>query len=270
MTNDISIATVEHLLSLRAPLPDPACPDLEDLAQAIASGMTGGQLSRAFPHLDGCALCRMTAETLSSLPQEPAAPPDVTWLSAARSGRWMLPAAAAALIAGIGALLLWTSADDPSQREKPSPSLRDDGALLPKGTTDSLEVAVARGPARFVLPPFQSVKTGDALGFFYTSATDGYLLIYNVERNGTVTRLSPLSGPARITAGNDVALPDGATVVDGDGDEWIVAAFYDAPPRVDDVERQLRLAATRIKEQPLEVQLDGARTVRVQQVRRTP
>jgi hypothetical protein len=270
MTNDISIATVERLLASRTPLPDPDCPALEDLALAIAAGTTGGELSSAFPHLNGCELCRMTAETLSSLTGEPTVPPDVAGILPARTGRWILPAAAAALFAGIGALLLWSNPEGPARHPEPSPSIRDDGALLPKGSADSLEVAVARGPARFVLPPSQSVETGDALGFFYTSATDGHLLIYNVEHNGTVTRLSPLSGPARIEAGVDVALPDGATVVDGDGDEWIVAAFFHAPPRVDDVERQLRLAAARMKNGQLQVQLDGARTVCVQQVRRNP
>jgi len=271
MTTDISIATVEHLLGLRAPLPDPACPSQEDLAQAISSGMTGEALSRALPHLRSCDLCRRTAEALSALPADLLAPQDVAPVLPLWTGRWILPAAAAAaLIAGISALLLWNIPDGPARPEAPSPSIRDNRLLLPKGAADSLEVAVARGTARFVLSPSRSVERGDALGFFYTSATDGYLLIYNVERNGTVTRLFPLSGPARIAAGVDVALPDGARVVDGDGDEWIVAAFFDTPPVPAEVERQLQSAAGRIHDGELQIPLDGARTVRVQQVRRQP
>jgi hypothetical protein len=142
--------------------------------------------------------------------------------------------------------------------------------LLPKGSSDSLRVAVERGNLRFRVQPMDRLEDGDRVGLFYSATRGGYLLVMTRDQDKHVATLSPARAgeSAPIRPGVDVALPDGAVVGRGESCEWIVAVFSDAPLKESEVRAQIAGAEYVRETCELRLKIPEARMVRIVPVRR--
>ncbi len=166
-------------------------------------------------HLSKCSECRRDLQFLEA---QDAAPKTEGFFAGRRRFRFLAPIAALGLLLGS----LWLT--NIFFEEQPGEHVqRIKGAF-------KLQVAVQRVEDRFVARSGDEFQSGDALGFFYSSAKDGFLSVIFYDAQGNQEKVFPTEqkGAAAVKAGVEVALPDGAVVEDGQGCEWIVALFAEA------------------------------------------
>jgi len=234
----VSEQLVETLLRRRYGPAPAECPGLEQVAAALSFPEDEGVRARASEHLASCAVCReslLALEGSRSVPEPVAAASLWERISNWRHApsfrvrlAWATAGMAAALL-GVGLHHRATSPD----------------MLVPKGSEHAFHIAVQRGASRFRLGPGEALQSGDRLGFFYSAPDASHLVVLDVEADGKAAALFPAGGreSARVLAGEGVGLPDGAIVRDGEGCEWIVAVFADAPLPVAEVREALGDAA---------------------------
>ena len=112
---------------------------------------------------------------------------------------------------------------------------------------------------------------GDRIGFFYHTKHDGYLAVLHVDANGDVTTLFPPAGEhsRSISAGVEVALPDGAVVARAEGRcEWFVGVFSDRALATAPLRATLSAAARQARACRMTVTVEGTRAVSILGVRR--
>ncbi len=200
-----------------------------------AAGESTAEEERAFQaHLASCAGCR---EDLAALADQH---PDAWRVRPARRARvlalrWVAAAAIVLLAAGV---VLW--------RLRPPPEGPGAPELRVKGG-HRLQVAVQRGGERFVARSGAHLLSGDVLGFFYTAPAEAWVAVLFVDEGGRVTRLFPAGEEAlaRLPAGAQRPLPDGAVLEEGKGCEWIVGFFAQRAGPVAPLADALRAAVAR-------------------------
>ncbi len=111
--------------------------------------------------------------------------------------------------------------------------------LRPKGGP-RLTIAARRGADERVAP--RDFLTGDTLGFFYSSPSPVWPMLFFCDERGTVSRIFPSGEPILLPAADNAALPAGVVIEPVSGCEWLVALF--APeterPALDDITATLR------------------------------
>jgi hypothetical protein len=102
--------------------------------------------------------------------------------------------------------------------------------LRPKGTWQ-LHTGVERSGHEFLAYDGIRLETGDRLGFFYTAEQPGTMMILYADEAGDIVLIYPAQAKtsARIDAGREVRVPDGAVVDPGRGCEWVIGLFSDRP-----------------------------------------
>lgn len=91
----------------------------------------------------------------------------------------------------------------------------------------------------------QRLEPGDSLRFAVSSDRDAYLLILNLDANGTVVSFYPYgeAASAALVAGEKALLP-GAVVLDASmGQEWLIAVRSEQPVTVEAMRAQLKTRA---------------------------
>lgn len=211
MTQDLEADIVSYFAERER---EQGCVRHHELARYLA-----GELDSLRAHVESCADCRGLIDALKVTETGWHAP---ATLSAPIPFPRMIRLVAApvlALAAGL-VLFVFTRGTPPDDR------------LTPKGAaTWSLEVAVQRGGQQFLAPSGAALQTGDQLGLFYTAPTDGYLTVLYADAHSEPTRIFPARAPdsAKVTAGSNLPLKDGAVLGEGSGCEWVVGVFTAAP-----------------------------------------
>ncbi|OGQ87721.1 MAG: hypothetical protein A2289_24720 [Deltaproteobacteria bacterium RIFOXYA12_FULL_58_15] len=236
------------------------CPELEDLALVYDGKALPEQIVAAAQHLQECSDCVAAVHLLRSM-DAPAAPARAP----TRIGqKWPWLNMQRLAFAATGLLLLFGTTWVALQSSSVNP-IRS--TLVSKGGGDSIAIAVRRGEERFVAQPTTPLFEGDLLGFFYSAVEPGYLLLLNVDEEGSSSRVFPVRGvvSGEIEAGQNVNLPDGGIMRAGPGCEWLVAVFSQQPLPIKSVEELVGSAAQDSGPEcqwPM-VAFTGARTVSV-------
>jgi hypothetical protein len=182
------------------------------------------ELLRTRTHVESCPVCKESLALFDSTEElweqaakessAPSRPSFTTWFSLPKL---MLASSIAVLLL---AVFIWQPWIQPDGKE---------GILRPKGSFQLL-VAAERLGKTFRVTPGMQLETGDQLGFFYTSAEAGHLMILYADQPGEVVRLFPSKNPksAGIQPGRRVPLDDGARLSKGQGCEWVIAVFSDS------------------------------------------
>lgn len=207
------------------------CPEALLLFRVGAGDATGEEAQVFQSHLSTCGTCRRDLAAFRAA--ELSAPPAFAgWLPTLRL-RWILAGLATVLLLGLGSWWLG--------RETVLPA--SESVFRIKGD-HRLAIAVQRGDRRFVAASGDVFETGDVLGFFYTAPSDCWLVVLFTDERGRITRVFPSRSlfPARVPAGVEQPLPDGAVLEDGTGYEWIVAFFSEQALDVEGLEASLRKA----------------------------
>jgi hypothetical protein len=133
-----------------------------------------------------------------------------------------------------------------------------------------LTVGVKRDGQTFVASPLQVLKTGDRVGFFYTASKSGYLAVVNRDGMGTASVMFPNGAlsSARIDAGKEIPIPDGAVVERGKACEWIVAVFSDEPMQLEKIKSTVENARPNGENCELSLEMKRTRTIVVFPFRR--
>ena len=224
MNNNISIDRLEALLAGRPgyDLKDD-CPHTEEIAAALESGDSPGEILLRFPHLKNCEQCRESVGLYSQMADLRESSGNANAYShrftRVRSRRILWSVAAVLMVgicAGIGAVI-WHETGEANR----------DAVLIPKGAMFDLEIAVSRDGAAFPLRPDEVVKTGDRLGFFYSASRNAHLALFHVDGTGKVSVLYPTDSDRTrsIQVGTRIPLKDGAIVTPATTCEWTVAIF---------------------------------------------
>ena len=138
--------------------------------------------------------------------------------------RWAAAAGAVAAAATIAVLVL------PRDVVVPGGDGGRPQGLTARGVEWRVGVGVRRADTRFRLESGMALRTEDELGFFLTSAAPGYLTIFYADGAGEVVSLyPPPGGDSRVTAGEEQSLNAGARLTPGEGCEWVVSVFSEAP-----------------------------------------
>jgi|GEM_PF-3543285 len=151
----------------------------------------------------------------------------------------------------------------------------DDGIRFKGGPTAgapdwSLQVGVKRGDERFVLGSGGTLRTDDQLGFFYSAAAAGHLMIAFVDADGAIVRLFPRDADAAKTvpAGREMRLDAGATLTGAEGCEWVVGALGVEGFDLEALAQDVRAAHDPADPCALELPEGGARSYRAVLIRR--
>ena len=264
----VDIQTVESLLASRPKFNESECDHTMLVAAAVAGVADSNEAAAAEMHLATCSECRAAVLLLLGIESQMKATSKAASFApyqpririALRPYFWIVAATAVLVLA----VVVFRSAS----RQAAHP----EAALSIKGTADLLDVAVKRGAAEFTARPLDRLAEGDKLGFFYSSTRDGFLAVFNIDNDNSVTRLYPAleAHSASIGQASHTPLPDGAFVRDGLGCEWIVAVFSDKALDLEKISELLRGADTTDSPAtcPLTVHVPGARTVVVLPLRR--
>jgi hypothetical protein len=233
----VDTQTLENLLSARPRFNEEECEHAPLIASAVQGIADEDDMVAADAHLAACAECRLAVLTLHGIDlnmkpsSETGADSIREILPNARLKPFAWAAAAAVLLFAVIFAVHQTGTHAPLPGE----------GLTVKGENDALFVAVKRGADGFSARPFEQLVTGDQIGLFYTSQQAGFLAVFNVDETGTVTRLFPAAKTksASIEKAERSPLPDGATVREGSGCEWVVAVFSDVPLELEETARFL-------------------------------
>lgn len=197
---------------------DASCTRDVELARYVARELNGAEADAMAKHVESCRDCQALADDLAATAHawKPEAGPLAPLLKFPRLVRIVAApvlALAAALIA-----FVWTGRGP-------------DDRLTPKGSAWSLELAVQRGGQQFRAPSGATLRTGDQLGLFYSAGSDGWLTVLYADDHGEPTRIFPAreQGSAKIAAGKNLPLRDGAVLGEGQGCEWVIGVFTKAP-----------------------------------------
>jgi hypothetical protein len=250
---------VDRLLAVRQKKPrDEYCPQMETVSLVLSGQADVGQIQKTAEHLKECEACRQVAELFHD--QSPQAENVIPAKAPTFFNRQLVLWAAAGLVMIIIGLSLVWKMQHLSVEEKPTTE------FVIKGHTDTLAIAVQREQTRFTAKVGDELLKGDRLGFFYSSAEPGYLVLFDLEESGQASLLYPAGKQksGAISAGQNIALPDNGTVGKIVGCEWLVAVFSDKPLSVDSVRKELRSEISKAKDDcrftPV---VTRARTVRV-------
>lgn len=187
-----------------------------ELARYVAAELSGSEAEAFTAHAARCADCTATLDDLADTAHAWGRAPSNVVPFPRRFVR-LFAAPALALAASLCLFVLWNRPVDGDR-------------LVPKGAW-SLELAVQRGGQQFLAPSGAQLLTGDQLGFFYSSPREGWLTVLYADTSGAPLRIFPArsSGSAKVAAGQNVALADGAVLEAGQGCEWVVGLFTPAP-----------------------------------------
>ncbi len=242
--------------------PVPTADDTPDVLQDLARMVAGEPLSAEEEAgvFTSARARRVLVEWARDAGEPAPAPPP-----APTSRAWIWPSATAVALAAVLVLTVtgqWTTPTAPPIHLTPK------GAPVaepPAAPDDILHVAAEREGKRWRLRNGETVRAGDALGFFYTAESPGWLLLSHVDEAGETTALYPARGQAsgQIAPGAEVPLADGAVLAQGDGCEWLVAVFTDTPLTRRDVDQALAKAAREANGCELQLDVPGARTAAI-------
>ncbi len=215
----------------------PACYSGLHFDRFLLGELSKGDAEELRLHLAGCARCTACLESLR--PGEPLPPLRVAATGAGQAAeagqaagagqavgagqvlalrprRWTRPLAAAAGIAAAASLLLVLRAPAPSERRK--------------GSGFALAMYVQHGEAVRRAAPGESVAPGDAVRFAITAPAAGYVAVLTVDPEKRASIYFPLGDRAApISAGLDLALPQGTRLDATTGEEHLTALFCTAP-----------------------------------------
>ena len=203
----------------------PACYSGLHFDRFLLGELSAGDAKELRVHLAGCARCTACLESLR--PGEPLPPLRVAAAGAGQTAeaglvvalrprRWTRPLAAAAGIAAAASLLLVLRAPAPSERRK--------------GSGFALAMYVQHGEAVRRAEPGESVAPGDAVRFAITAPAAGYVAVLSVDPERRASIYFPLGERAApISAGFDLALPQGTRLDATTGEEHLTALFCTAP-----------------------------------------
>ncbi|MBN2716616.1 MAG: DUF4384 domain-containing protein [Deltaproteobacteria bacterium] len=277
MDKDFPIIFVESLLKSRPGyrLFDD-CPHTQEIAIAVAEGMSLAELTDTFPHLQTCALCRESVKMCMAIDDNAdesdfhaghtiALPPP------SRLGQRMRWALAALLLAGLAGgmgLLVWQS----KTRESNSTTSADN-VMTPKGAAYDLEIAVSRNGAGFQLEQGDMVETGDHLGFFYSATQRAHLALFHLNAHGELSTLFPARTKysAPVKDGARIPIKDGAVATPATTCEWVVAVFTEKVMSINTLRQYLSDSAIITdKTDGCDLRIGDKRgmTIKIQQIRR--
>lgn len=264
-----NLSAVDTLLSHRPHMDEGICTEMGKMVAASAHLQDAELAAWSEAHSAACAECRRAALVLQAVDSGSSAPESnirnlkEPVLSRDRL-RSIVPLAIAASISAV-LLGFWLT------RLSPEVPTQSDG-LTVKGGGDVLHAAVRRGAAEFALHPLDELMTDDKIGLFYSTKQNGYLAVFSRDNGGEPSLIFPTSGTlsAKISAGHQVPLSDGAVVSPGTGCEWLAAVFSDGPLLLSEIAGELRSADTRESsaECGLKVVVPGARTIHILPVKR--
>ena len=264
----VDAETVERLLGYPSvPISEASCEGLPEIAAVLSGCATDAEIQAANRHLEQCALCReatlivtdMTAKGEFAAPSRTVAHGDT--VTSLKTRRRIPFSAVAAFAAGVMAVTIGFALF----RVIGPPLSEVSSQMSVKGTGDRLTLAVKRGSAEFIFTSGDTLKTGDAVGLFYTAETDGYLAIFGMDAAKEVTLLYPAGGTksAKIVPKENAPLPDGAAVQRGQGCEWVIGVFSNEALDTAPIAEELRAAPENRRTCRLKVEISGARQVRV-------
>jgi hypothetical protein len=154
-------------------------------------------------------------------------------------------AAAAALAFGLFVVL------GTSPKETPDDSIRFKGHL-------SLEVIAKRGERQFKVEQGSALTEDDAVRFIVTTASPGYLDLFSVDAEGTVSPFYPESDPSRDPAPMQIASPGrhvlpGSVILDGAlGHEDFVVVFSKTAFDREEVQNKIQLEGEKVPQAIIE------------------
>jgi hypothetical protein len=250
---------IEELLSDQLKGPDVSyCPGLPLVAALLEESKDPKIAIEAGQHLQSCATCRESLALLKEIESVSA-----TSSNSSRQGqglglfgmRWAW-VGACALIGFISIIWLALYPRGPAQ---------DSVRFLRKGPKDTMSIAVQREDRLFVTSERKDLMEGDRLGFFYSAQSDGYMALFNVTADGTVTLLYPVGKKmmAPIRKGEHQVLPDSGIYRRSEACEWFVGLFADQELGLDDAKIRIEKALKKadFKHCSLEMDLDNLRSV---------
>jgi len=225
--------------------------------EEMVGGATAAEDAVALAHLAACEACASRKRVLESsralfLEQHPADQFARAVLARAQRpdpgehglvGRARLHAIAIgsglAAVAAIAAAALWLLAPAPSSF---APAALDGHTIRFKGGA-AIEVHVKRGERVFPLHDGDALAPGDQLGFVYTLAQPGYVVLFGIDDTGAITRYFPAAGvdAVQLAAAGRAQLPVGIELDQHRGTERIVALF--SAHQLDDAVARSALAA---------------------------
>jgi hypothetical protein len=114
--------------------------------------------------------------------------------------------------------------------------------------------------------PDAELHKGDALRFRYDSASDGYLLVMDLDESGAATVFYPFGqdASAAIKAHAVDFLPGGVELDASSGPEWLISVFSDRPQSAKELAGRLKQTKT-----PAELSCAGCR-VDALRIRKSP
>lgn len=176
-------------------------------------------------HLDVCEECREAVAFLDSMNDEAVATgTDVkSRKRKLRKRPYTIISLAAIIVTAIAVALWWHSystAIEPSVTQ-----------LTPKGPQDSISVVIRRDDRLLEATHADTLRNGDQLGFFYSTQTPAYFALVTRDSDGEAVVHYPANGKqsALVQPGENVPLPDGATVEEPGPCEWVVGVFSKKP-----------------------------------------
>ncbi len=218
------------------------CPPRLDLAAWASTAATmAAPSSSMHTHVQSCPKCSRYVQELQDARQELLGP-DPAWTSRnaartilataearkrSRTGwRWAWPVAAlpAAALVGLFVMSGRNVPDNGAEAITAAGSVRTKGSL-------ALAIVSKRGEALFPISDGDEVLAGDRLRFEYTQAQPGFLMVFSVDDQGTV---SPYYDDDRlksvpVTAGSRIALPGSVELDDHKGVERVFALWSPQP-----------------------------------------
>jgi hypothetical protein len=224
--------------------------------EEMVGGATAPEGAAALAHLAVCEACASRKRVLESsralfLQQHPADqfaravlargqrpdPGERGFVGRARLRTIAIGSGLAAVAAMAAAL--WLLAPAPSSF---APAALDGRTIRFKGGA-ALEVHVKRGERVFPLHDGDALAPGDQLGFVYTLAQPGYVVVFGIDDTGAITRYFPAAGAgaAHLAAAGRAQLPVGIELDQHRGTERIVALFSDR--QIDDASARGALTA---------------------------
>jgi hypothetical protein len=212
-----------------------------------AGELSPAEAAEVQSHLAVCPRCREVLERMRSVEAEfRASQPPLRALEAVprtearrtqrpgrRVVRWLAPAGAVALAAGLLVAL------------QPEPGVRSKGGPVSMGM-----FVQHRGEVRRAIPG-ETVAPGDTVRFTYSTPERRYLAILSVDGAGVASIYFP-DGPEAVAVepAEDAPLPLG-TQLDGVlGEEQVVGLFCDAPRALEPIRQALRSSGAALPEVP--------------------
>ncbi len=207
-------------------------------------------------HLDICEECREAVQFLDSMNDEDVASSNDGASGKRKRNKWpyTILSLAAVIVTAIALGIWWRSYS--TTVEAPVTQ------LIPKGPKDSISVVIRRDNRLLKATHADTLLNGDQLGFFYSTQTPAYFALFTRDSDGEVFVLYPASGKESVLVqpGENVPLPDGATVEEPGPCEWVVGVFSKKPLQLKNLVEQVKRAKVSGASCDLKLKIKDTRT----------